>query len=228
MGIDRLLELWRGVARRSNQGPAKITLVLGILWLSAVSCLSGDVVVIKTPILESHFSQKLKEPLYVTYNLYKGGGDCSRKGMRFKNDRRDIKTATAKDYSHSGYDQGHMANAEDFAGDCEKERMTFVFYNALPQTHNLNAGIWKTVETNVRGWSQKDRLIIICGGYAFQKKKLLYVPTKCFKVVQNASTGRLLFCATFTNTDHASKNDVTELQLERTLGYKLPIRRNRK
>ncbi len=32
------------------------------------------------------YVQKLKEPLYVTYALYKGRGNCSRSGMTFKND----------------------------------------------------------------------------------------------------------------------------------------------
>src|SRR5207248_7160427 len=97
-------------------------------WLSIATCFAGNIIDIKTPILVSHFSQKLKEPLYVTYALYKGGGDCSRSGMRFKNDVARIQTATANDYAHSGFDIGHLANAEDFASNCAKERMTFVFY----------------------------------------------------------------------------------------------------
>jgi endonuclease G len=199
-------------------------LVVGLLCLSAVSGLARDIVDIKTSILLSHFSQKVREPLYVSYALYKGGGDCSRSGMSFKNDHPEIKTASAKDYSHSGYDIGHMANAEDFAADCKKEKMTFVFYNALPQTPNLNRGIWKRVETDARKWSQKKHLLIICGGYAFQEKGLLYVPTHCFKVVQDVSTGQILFCGIFANNNHATKKDITEPALERVLKYKLPIR----
>jgi len=200
------------------------TLAIALLCLSGVSGFAADIVDIKTPIFLSHFSQKIKEPLCVSYVLYKGGGDCSRSGMNFKNDHPEIKTASAKDYSHSGYDIGHMANAEDFAGDCKKERMTFVFYNALPQTPNLNRGIWKRIETNARKWSQKNHLLIICGGYTFQKKGLLYVPTTCFKVVQDSSTGKILFCGIFTNTSHATEKDVTERELEKILKYKLPIR----
>jgi|GEM_PF-2608669 len=121
------------------------TLAIALLCLSVVSGFAADIVDIKTSILLSPFSQTIKEPLYVSYALYKGGGDCSRNGMRFRNDHPEIKTASAKDYSHSGYDIGHMANAEDFAGDCKKERMTFVFYNALPQTPNLHRSCTKLV-----------------------------------------------------------------------------------
>src|SRR6266567_6409349 len=143
------------------------------------------------------------------------------------NDRPDIQTATKKDYSHSGYDIGHLANAEDFASDCAKERMTFVFYNALPQSPDLNRGVWKRFETTIRKWSQKDHLFIVCGGYSFQKKGSLYVPTRCFKVVQRASDGRILFCGIFTNGANATEQNVTEPQLEKILGYALPMIRPR-
>jgi endonuclease G, mitochondrial len=204
-------------------------LVVAAFWLSIVACFAGDIVDIKTPILVSRFSQKLKEPLYVTYTLYKGGGDCSRSGMRFKNDVAGIETATLKEYAHSGFDIGHLANAEDFASNCAKERMTFVFYNALPQTPNLNRGVWKRFETRIRKWSQKDHLIIVCGGYSFQKKGSLYVPTRCFKVVQRVSDGRILFCGIFTNSAIATEpKNVTEPQLEKILGYALPMIRPRR
>jgi endonuclease G len=64
--------------------------------------------------------------------------------MSFGNDMPSITTATSRDYAGSGYDKGHMAAALDFASDCEKEEMTFVYYNALPQTPNLNRGVWKS------------------------------------------------------------------------------------
>ena len=200
-------------------------LVLCLLWLAALPAWAGNNVVIKTPILESHFYRTTKEPLYVKYLLYKGGGDCDRGSQKFRNDRPEILTATEKDYAKSGYDQGHLANAEDFASDCAKQKLTFVFYNALPQTPNLNRGVWKRYETSIRKWSQSDRLVVICGGYRFRKVGQLYVPTNCFKVVQNQATGKILFCGTFTNTNKATETDLTEPVLEKTLGYRLPILR---
>ena len=166
---------------------------------------------------------KSRLPLFVKYALFKGGGECKRGSLDFKNDQAGIVTATSQDYAASGYDKGHLANAEDFANDCAKQKLTFVFYNALPQTPNLNRGVWKSNETTVRKWSQTDHLVIICGGYKFRKKGRLYVPTNCFKVVQSEATGKVLFCGTFTNTSKATEKDITEPILEKTLGYKLPI-----
>lgn len=42
-----------------------------------------------------------------------------------------MKCATDKDYLNSGYDAGHLANAEDFAFDRYKEEKTFRYYNCL-------------------------------------------------------------------------------------------------
>lgn len=198
-------------------------LVLFVSLFAISSAFAGDNVVITTPILESHFYRPIKEPLFVKYALFKGGGECNRGSLDFKNDQAGLETATNKDYAGSLYDKGHLANAEDFANDCAKQKLTFVFYNALPQTPNLNRGVWKKNETTIRKWSQTDHLVIICGGYKFRKKGRLYVPTNCFKVVQSKATGKILFCGTFTNSSKAAEKDITEPALEKTLGYKLPI-----
>lgn len=75
-----------------------------------------DTVIVKKA-YTSYFSKNACVPVVVTYKLYKAGGACNRKNDRFINDISSLKMAVAKDYSHSGYDKGHMANAEDFAFD---------------------------------------------------------------------------------------------------------------
>lgn len=154
-----------------------------------VFCFSQEIdTVIVTPVYTSYFSYQTRSPLFVAYKLYRGGGDFSRSGMSFTKD--GLKQSdSSKDYAKSGYDIGHMANAEDFAYDCDKERITFRFYNALPQLPKLNRGIWKKVETKVRKQSQMDSLLIVCGGYSFRKIGRLNVPEYCFKIVKSLRTG---------------------------------------
>ena len=166
--------------------------------------------VINNPILKSYFSYQTHGPLFVVYKLYHGGGDCSRKTMHFSTG--DIKnSATSKDYAHNGYDEGHMANSEDFAYDCDKDLHTFFFYNALPQTANLNRGCWKHLETQVRKESQSDSLLIICGGFGFTKKMgEVSVPDYCFKIIKNLKSNKFE-CYLFTNTDNAT-SETMELQ----------------
>ncbi len=176
-------------------------------------------------IYKSYFSNTYHEPIYVTYTLYKGGGECERKKFHFKNDDKDLQTATDADYKGSGYDKGHLANAEDFAYDCTKDELTFRYYNCLPQTPNLNRGIWKVNETHIREWSQTDSLYIICGGY-FENEKIgkISVPSYCWKVVESLSTKKVLFCGWFSNSNSAKEEDITVEELEKKLNFKISLK----
>ena len=181
--------------------------------------------IIRNGAYESHFNLGLKESLFVTYKLYKGGGDCSRTGFRFKNDTK-IPMATVKDYAASGYDQGHLVSAEDYAYDCVADEKTFRFYNCLPQTPNLNRGIWKKWESEIRKESQINELYIITGGHFTTKITIgdgVWVPTHCFKVVQDVKTKKIKHVLFFTNTEEATCTIMTLKDLEKILGYKLPI-----
>lgn len=111
-------------------------------------------------VYKSYYSYEIKSPLYVIYYLYKGGGECSRKNLSFT---KEFKSATNKDYLKSGYDRGHLVNAEDFAFDCEMEKCTFSYYNCIPQHPKLNRGSWKSWETTIRKESQQDKLKIYTG-----------------------------------------------------------------
>ena len=110
--------------------------------------------IIKEKCYVSYYNYTVKAPAYVVYKLYHGGGKVSRKGMTFKSKLPHF------NYKGSGYDIGHMCNAEDFAYNKELEESTFRYYNALPQTPNLNRGIWKSLEEQIRKDSQVDSLLI--------------------------------------------------------------------
>ena len=175
-------------------------------------------------IYKASFSNTYHESLYVSYFLYKGGGSCSRTGLRFKNDEPNLLCATDADYKGSHYDKGHLANAEDFAFDCEKDELTFRYYNCLPQTPNLNRGVWKTNETQVRKWSQVEKLYIICGGF-FGNKKIgkIAVPSYCWKVVQSVATKKIIFCGWFSNTEQATLEELSVKELETKIHSKIGI-----
>lgn len=178
--------------------------------------------VIKNDILTSYFSYKYHNPLFVKYKLYKGGGDCNRSQFSFKSDK--VKnSAKAKDYNYSGYDEGHLTNAEDFAYDCTKMGLTFKYYNCMPQTPKLNRGIWKSYETKIRTLSQTDSLLIICGGIFIDRKlpnSEVYVPTYCWKIVKSLSTGKIIYSLLFTNEmESSSVKSMPIKSLVKKLGY---------
>lgn len=143
----------------------------------------SNVVRIECDNYTSFFDTVFRQPVLVKYTLYRGGGPCSRAGFNFKNDRKEIRTATTSDYAHSGYDRGHLANAEDFAYDCRLDELTFRYYNCVPQSKILNRGIWKDKESLVREMSQKDTVSVLCFARDFKKVSKLYVPTICGKIV---------------------------------------------
>ena len=180
--------------------------------------------IINVGFYKSYFSNYYKEPLYVSYKIWKAGGSCNRSKFYFKNDVVGIKSPTLKDYSGSGYDQGHLANAADWAFDCEKDEKTFRFYNALPQTPNLNRGIWKRWETDLRKRSQTDSLLVICGGVFTENDKKIgdgvWVPGYCWKIVIELKTNKILHVLLFENDNDAKVEEITLEKLEVILKYK--------
>ena len=208
----------------------KLKLLLAISFITFLSLKSNAQIKIDTiidkEIYQSYFSDSLKEPLYVKYKLYQAGGNCSRATMKFKNDINTIHCAKQSDYNHSGYDEGHLADAADFSDDCTNEELTFRFYNALPQTPNLNRGIWKHWESFVRSESQRDSLEIICGGifdlsrnrHTIGNQKII-VPTYCWKIIKNLRTKQIEHVLLFTNIDEAICKEIKLEDLLKLTNY---------
>lgn len=171
----------------------------------------------------SYYNYGLKQPHFVVYKLYKGGGNCSRKGLVFKTG--GVKnSATIQDYYKSGYDQGHLVSYEDYAFDCIKAEATFRYYNVIPQRSNLNRGVWKMYEHIIRQVSQNDSLLIITGGSDYQSKigSGVYVPNYCWKVVYSLSKKVVIYALFFKNDQtNAWVTDETITTLEQKVGYNI-------
>lgn len=143
---------------------------------------------------KSYYSKDIQASSFVIYKLYKGGGDVPRTNMNF----RSYKYLPHFNYIRSGYDRGHLVPAEDFANNKNKLKSTFYYINCIPQTTKLNRGIWKTYETEIRELSQRDSLLIICGGCDYDKHNHL-IPRNCFKLVYNLKTKRCIYTLMFRN-----------------------------
>ena len=179
--------------------------------------------VIHTKSFTSYYSKTLRLPVMVKYSLYKGGGNCNRKRDVFRNDYK-VNVVGAKEFKASGYDEGHMANAEDFAYNCELQKSTFQFINQLPQTPNLNRGTWKHYETIIRELSQTDSLIIICGGLWEDNIAVngMQIPNKCWKIVYSLHQKKLLYVLLFTNNATATVRELKNID-ELHLKFKVSI-----
>jgi DNA/RNA endonuclease G (NUC1) len=204
----------------------KLTLLL-LFWIGYIGQAQTKLVtdtIVDMGIYKSYFNYSLKEPLYVTYHLSKGGGDCDRDAKGFSFKKCGIPTATDKDYEGSLYDRGHLANAEDFASDCDKLEKTFCYFNCVPQTVKLNRGIWKTWEKKTRDLSQTKLLFVIAGNIYGDKKlglNQIGIPDYCYKIVLDAKTKKVLYCLIFPNNDSKSYTTTTLAALKKRLGYDL-------
>jgi endonuclease G len=218
-----------GAFQNSNSSGSKLSQTIDTIEenRSDLSKETGIDTIINAGNYKSYFDIDKKQPIFVSYILYKGGGDCNRNSFRFKNDT-DIKMATTKDYSGTGFDMGHLANAEDFANDCVAGEKTFRFYNCLPQYPNLNRGVWKRWENRARELSQKDSLLIICGGQFSEKTigEKVYVPDYCWKVIYSLKSNKVWKVLWFKNVPRDSdkySEEITLQKLEEKLNYKLKM-----
>lgn len=123
------------------------------------------------------------------------------KKWKFKSDDEipEGRVARNKDYTHSGYERGHLAPAADFKQSKQAMKSTFVFSNASPQYRGLNNGIWRQLEEEVRDMVMDIGEAWIVSGNAFLSADSMFisprvwigfhdelnvaVPTHLFKVI---------------------------------------------
>lgn len=223
--------LWVGCIGTVSTETLKRTVAV---WKDGIPC---DTVII-TPIYKSYYRYDLREPLLVSYRLFHGGGKGRRSGF-YENRIENLSGRIAKndDYCKScdGFEKGHMANAEDFARWPDSERMTFQFYNCVPQTHTLNDRIYKKWEHRIRVESNDDSLLILCGNiYSNPPRRMMNVPEDsiaipdtCFKVVESLQSrpGKIVHVLIFPNdTSDTCDTSWDVARLQKRIGFILPLK----
>jgi endonuclease G len=98
------------------------------------------------------YSEYLKNPLWVAYRLFDVPTlDSGNRPSHFTIDTRTQARVSPDDYTHSGFDRGHMAPNYAIAtrhGDAAQKE-TFRMSNIIPQTPDINQHIWKDLEMTV-------------------------------------------------------------------------------
>jgi endonuclease G len=149
-----------------------------------------DEVVLKHTNYTSKFSISKKYPVMVEWWVTKAMVSCPTPLKRKDNFKPDPlllqHTDIAKDYVGSGYDRGHMMPAADNL--CQTQQIqdeSFYFSNMAAQTHRLNAGDWKSLETFTRDESKLKDSIHVWAGNVGEIKKIgnVSVPKYCWKVI---------------------------------------------
>ena len=191
-----------------------LLLLILILCLTNISCQNINLEDIEIPTITDERSDRVithkgftlsynydwKIPNWVAYELT----DIEVKGEvprydKFKPDPMAPQNVSAhtNDYKHSGYDRGHMAPAADMKWDEQAMRESFYLSNICPQNPNLNGGVWKDLEEQVRELaSQKGKIFVICGPIVNDTSKTIgenkvVVPQAFFKVLLQEENNEL-------------------------------------
>lgn len=136
------------------------------------------------------FLNQHKQAGWVAYELT--AEECNslykRKNRFIPEPNADEFSATNNDYSHSGFDRGHLAPAADMGWSEVSMAESFYFSNISPQLPAFNRGVWKRLETLVRDWSKQNSSILIATGPVFTSSDSsigsgVTVPAYFYKVV---------------------------------------------
>jgi DNA/RNA endonuclease G (NUC1) len=142
------------------------------------------------------YDAPVKIPVYVAYTLLPQNAlGCFPRTNAFVADQSLGGTgARPDDYAGTGYDKGHMSPDGDLSWTQQVEYESFLMTNMVPQRGSLNRGIWKLLETSVRGWAvQLNQPFTIYVGsiYNNEDKRIgngVIVPHAYYKIVINNQT----------------------------------------
>jgi endonuclease G len=132
----------------------------------------------------------------------------------WKIDKRTKAKIKSSDYTHTGFDRGHLAPNrviyQRYGEDARKE--TFLMSNATPQYPNLNRGLWKKIEDLVSvKWSKECGEIWVITGvqmwipkddknfkgrqnltdFTSPRKSKISAPFYCYKIILAINGGKL-------------------------------------
>jgi endonuclease G, mitochondrial len=143
------------------------------------------------------YIEKHEQAEWVAYELTRErlNGARVRRNDNFRPDPEvSTKSASPNDYRGSGYDRGHLCPAADMGFNETAMDETFFMSNMSPQDRQLNHGVWRELEENVRDWAKKfKQLYVVTGpilkntkGYIGKENKVS-IPTAYYKVLLDLS-----------------------------------------
>ena len=141
------------------------------------------------------YDAPVKIPVYVAYTLLPQNAlGCFPRTNAFVADQSVPGGARPDDYAGTGYDKGHASPDGDLSWSQQVEYESFLMTNMYPQHGSLNRGIWKLLETSVRGWAvqRNQPYTIYVGAFYGQGDEFIgngvIVPHGYYKIVINNAT----------------------------------------
>jgi endonuclease G len=207
----------------------KFLLLITLLGIG-VTLKAQDVVVLKHTNYVTHFSKSKKYPVMVEWWETKAKIGCTTPLARKDNFKPDPQlpneTNIGNDYINSGYDRGHLMPAK--SNQCQTPAVQdecFYYSNMAAQTHRLNAGDWKSLETLTRDIAVKEDSVHIWAGNVGVVRHIgkVAVPKQCWKVVYVKKSNEwmaFLFENDQSKPDGINNNRVDLIDIEKLTGLK--------
>ena len=145
------------------------------------------------------YSEQEGCPLWVCYSLISRTTNEAppRPKVSFKTDKRTTVRVKTSDYDNTGYDRGHMAPSYGI-GLCygtNAQIQTFLMSNVIPQTPEMNRGLWKNLEQIAADkWANERNKIWVVTGPVFIGTNYINgvrVPAGSFKVFIDEAHGNI-------------------------------------
>ena len=137
------------------------------------------------------YDEQAKNPAWVAYALF---GPITVHGhehrpLTFETDFATAAHVANSDYSHSGYDRGHLAPANAIFTRFGEQEMTetFVMSNVIPQVHSFNAGLWEDLESAIAGRDHKGDGWAGSQGFVWVINGPIYDQTPAAKRLRNGT-----------------------------------------
>ena len=180
------------------------------------------------------YDPTFKLPRFVAWNLTADHAQgCNGRAGQFARDPmaagRDVPPSA---YAGSGYDKGHLADANDFNFDPAEETQSFYMTNMTPQAPGLNRGPWKWVEQASRNWAVDENSIEIYAGPVVSmtddtiSEYRVDVPKFFWKIVIDSS-GKDAIAFLMPNEKFSSKlvpqTIVSIATIEQKVGFTIPV-----
>jgi endonuclease G len=144
------------------------------------------------------YDAPVKIPAYVAYTLLPQNAlGCWPRTNAFVADKSIQGGAKPDDYAGTGYDKGHAAPDGDLSWSEIVEYESFLMTNMYPQHGSLNRGIWKLLETSIRGWAvqlNQPYTIYVGAMYGAGNEYIgagVIVPHGYYKIVINNQTKQI-------------------------------------
>ncbi|MGZ4973971.1 MAG: DNA/RNA non-specific endonuclease, partial [Limisphaerales bacterium] len=152
---------------------------------------------IQRPVEAIDYNDTLGEPNWASWDLTAGDLGTNSRSTSFFTDTNlppNFNWVTSGDYTHSGYDRGHLCPSADRTDTEADNDMVFLMSNILPQDGVNNSGVWSQFETYCRNLAETNELLITMGPSGFGGARIntngpVYIPDYVWKIAVVVAPG---------------------------------------